>query len=134
MGVAVPADDIFRVYNLYRETALWVWFDWAVPDKPKLVRREQRTELDHEEIYRLLDAGYKVGAIAEMMNTHRPSIHYVAKKWQDGIPIGPRKPRVYADHPAVVQDLRMGRPVAEIVARHNISRTMVYKIKQRYQV
>jgi len=132
MAWSVRDKDILTVYNQFRESgAVWVWWDW--PQEPKAKKFSEGKALDHDLLYEKFSAGMSSSEVADELDLLRPSVHYVYQKWQAGEPPN-RKPRAIVDHSAVVQDLRLGRPVADIVAEHKCSRAMIYKIKGKYKV
>lgn len=129
VGIAVPHDRVFEIYNQIRQTALWVWFDW--PQKKNSSTRitgQPRQYLDHAELYQRFEQGQTPQEIALLLSAHLNSIIYVYNKWKDGLAPG-RKSRNKADHFLVLEDLRRGLSIPELVEKHNISRTMIYKIR-----
>lgn len=132
MAVAVPHDQVWTVYRHFQQTAIWTWWSWPRDSTQRPAPRNQR-ELDHADLYQRFDQGHSVKKVAQDLNLLSNSVAYVYKKWQDGQP-PVRKPRKQVDHAAVAEDLRMGRSVADIVREYDISRTMVYKIGQRFRV
>lgn len=130
MAVAVPADRILEVYNQFRTTAEWVWVHWPTGETSTTPRRSIR-ELDHALLYNLFDQGLKIKQVSDKLEVSVQSVTYVYHKWEDGRPPTRQRSRDI-NQESVAQDIRLGDPVAEIARRYDISRTMVYKIKQKF--
>ena len=128
MAVAVPKEDIYRVYNEYRRTAEWVWMNWPTEIKTPRSLRTIR-ELDHAEIYQLFDHGFTARQVADKMNLSIQSVGYVHGKWSTGLP-AQRRTRKTQDREAVLQDLRSGMRVIEVAKKYDCSRTQIYKIQR----
>jgi len=133
MAVAVPADHIFRVYQEFRETADWVWVHWPTGEDQTTPRRSIK-DLDHAHLYTLFDQGRTARQVSADLDISLQSVVYVYQKWEDGKPPTKRQRSRDFDHSQVLQDIRLGDPIAEIARRYDISRTMVYKVKQKSAV
>lgn len=132
MAWVVPEKDILKTYNYFRsQGAEWLWWDWPVESKPK--KYSQGKMLDHADLYERFESGQTVSQVADALDLLRPSVHYVYKKWQAGHS-SERRAKVPVDHEMIVQDLRMGRKVADMVQDYGCSRTMIYKIKGKYRI
>lgn len=128
MAVAVPKDDIYRVYNQYRTTAEWVWMNWPTDIKTPRSLKTIR-ELDHAEIYQLFDHGLTKRQVADKMDLSIQSVTYVYSKWITGRP-PERAPRKTQDREAVLRDLRSGMRVIDVAKKYDCSRTQIYNIQR----
>lgn len=136
MAWAVPHNKIIECYREFAKTADWVWYDLPKPrSKAAQIEERKQNVLDHAELYQLFEQGKTSVEIARSMNVLEQSVHYVYKKWKNGLPPAKnRKPRILVNHDHVADDLRLGTPVDQLVQKYNISKTMIYKIKGKYQI
>jgi hypothetical protein len=132
MAVAVPADHMFHVYQEFRTTAEWVWVHWHTGAAQTTPLRSIR-ELDHAHLYSLFEQGQTKKQVSDALDISFQSVAYVYNKWEDGRP-AKRQRNVTVDQESVAQDIKLGHGISDIARRYDISRTMVYKIKQKHGV
>jgi transposase len=131
MAVAVPADHMFRVYQEFRKTAEWVWISFP-QDSLKKPTKTLR-DLDHEHLYSLFDTGLTARQVATQLDLSVQSVNYVYKKWELGRPVQ-SKNRKNIDHESVAQDIRLGHKICDIAQRYDVSRTVIYNVKKKFEI
>jgi hypothetical protein len=85
MCATVPADEIMFWLRVYRESgAAFTWWNTPQDRAVRAVNPEasNRRRTDHDQVFRLLDAGLTRTAICEQLDLPMPNLMYIAKKWQ----------------------------------------------------
>jgi hypothetical protein len=125
--------EVMHWIRVYRAAgAEYTWWNTPVnraqravnPDAGKTPRRQ----LDHAEVYRLLDSGKDKKAIAKLLNFPIENIDYVVKKWRNGVPLYEKwaKPRI--DAAALLRDYQAGATPRELADKYTTALAYVYKL------
>lgn len=130
MAVAVPADQVFSVYQEFRRSADWVWMNF--PQESSKPGRTVR-DLDHSYLYTFFDRGFTARQVSEELDLSVQSVVYVYKKWQAG-KSPTQKRRKNIDHESVAQDIRLGHNIMDIARRYDVSRTVIYNVKKKFEI
>lgn len=130
---AVPLHEVLAWIKVYKESgAAYTWWNSPVDRAQRAVNplagKRTRRQLDHAEVYRLLESGKTCTEISKQLNFPRENIHYVVKKWELGVPLNGKfqKPRI--DAVALVSDYRGGATAAALADKYTTSQAYVYKL------
>jgi hypothetical protein len=83
MCAAVPMEEVMAWIQVYKNHgAAFTW--WHTPEDRavRAVKLASRRRTDHEQVFRLLDAGLTRTAICEQLDLPMPNLDYIARKWQ----------------------------------------------------
>lgn len=133
IAAAVPINQVMAwIAQAKNSGATYTW--WKTPSDKSVrasVVRPQRRQLDHNEVYKLLDAGLTRSEIAAKLEYPVNNIDYVFKKWEKGLHLVDRKPFLNVDE--IFAAHRSGVSVREISEIHNTSPAYVYRMLGRYR-
>jgi len=128
---AVPLAEVLHWLDVYREHgAAYTW--WNTPlDRAVRAREERpkRRQLDHAQVYAMLDQGMKPIEIGRALDFPTPNIDYVAKKWRLGMPLKHR--RAFVDQDALLDAARDGASVSDLALKFSVSPAYVYSVLQK---
>ena len=83
MCAAVPMHEVTHWLRVYRESgAVFTWWNTPQDVAVRAVKSAARRRTDHEQVFRLLDAGLTRTAICEQLDLPMPNLDYIARKWQ----------------------------------------------------
>jgi Mor family transcriptional regulator len=93
-----------------------------------LAGRRPRRQLDHAQVYQMLDAGKDRKEISKLLDFPTENIDYVIKKWRAGLPLYEKfqKPRI--DAKALMKDFRGGATPKQLADQYNTALAYVYKL------
>ena len=138
-GIAcqVPDHEILDMLRKFKAGgAEWTW--WAYEgeavfrNKYKPDERPANGKLDHAEIYRRLDAGESMAAMAREFGVTETAIHYVRRKWARGAPAVQHRAIDPEVREQIIQDIKVGElAFTEIADKYNTTRATVSKWAQR---
>lgn len=128
VAAAVPMDQIMSWIKTARASgAAFTW--WKTPeDKSQRDTnlRSARNQLDHAKIYQLLDQGLTRNQIALQLNYPRNNVDYVARKWENEIPL--TKQQTWANKIEMIEDFRSGIPVILLAEKYKKSPSYIHKV------
>jgi hypothetical protein len=130
---AVPMHEVMhwlKVYQAHGATYTW----WNTPKDSSQravvtdVAKPARRQLDHAEVYRMLDAGLARNQIAEQLCFPKENIDYVVKKWRAGLPLYEKwaKPRI--DAAALFKEYSAGASPKELADKYTTALAYVYRL------
>jgi len=128
MAVAVPLDQVLQVLREFKTRAKWVWFTTGTPAARRSSNLQSVRDLDYQDIYALFDQNMTIREVSDQLRVSPQGLLYVFRRWQQGLP-PQRQRRPATDREQVRRDLQAGMTVTQVADRHNISRTMIYKIR-----
>jgi len=130
---AVPMHEITHWLRMYKEHgAVFTWWNTPVNSAQRAIDpmagKRQRRQLDHAQVYKMLDAGKTSKEIAQALDFPRENIDYVFKKWKNSVPLDVKyqKPRI--DAVALVRDYHAGASPKELADQYNTAVAYVYKL------
>lgn len=133
LASAVPITEMLHWVQVYKQAgAAYTWWNPPVNRAQRagnpLAGKRPRRQLDHAEVYALLDGGKNRIEISKHMNFPPENIDYVIRKWRAGIPLYEKfqKPRI--DAPALVQDYKAGASPRELADKYTTALAYVYKL------
>ena len=128
---AVPMDQVLHWIRVYKDHgAAYVW--WHTPQNRAVRARDvrpQRRQLNHSQVYDMLDAGMKPIDIGRALNFPTPNIDYVAKKWRQGIALKDRP--AFLDKDRLFEQSRAGVPVSELSRLFGVSPAYIYNLLKK---
>jgi len=140
MAVCAPTKKMLWYVNEFRRSgALWTWYHTpeTVAEPKNKPADNGNTHLDHEQLYRLFDAGMTPTQVARELGLALPSVGYVSKKWRDGKPAKKVRGRTTGARQLnkleIITDLRAGMTVSEVSLKFDCSRQSVYNIISAYR-
>lgn len=131
IAAAVPMHEITHWLRVYKEHgAVFTW--WHIPTNKNIrsvSEKPRRRQLDHAQVYKMLDKGMKPIEIGKALDFPTPNIDYVVKKWRRGDVLKPRNPHV--DKEELFELSRKGVPVSELSQRFDVSPAYIYDLIKR---
>ena len=83
MCAAVPMSEVLYWLQVYKEHgAAFTWWNTPQDLAVRAAKIAVRRRTDHEQVFKLLDAGLTKTAICEQLDLPMPNLDYIAKKWQ----------------------------------------------------
>lgn len=133
IAAAVPMNEVLAwIAQAKAAGAAYTWWKTPSDKSPRaVVEIPRRRQLDHAEVYRLLDQGLSRKEIADRLGYPEPNVYYVSKKWAKGIPVDTRS--VWASRPEMIEDFRSGIPVSLLAAKYKKSPSYIHKVVKAYR-
>jgi hypothetical protein len=134
VAAAVPMHEITHWLRVYKEHgAVFTWWNTPVNSAQRAADpsagRRLRRQLDHAQVYKMLDAGKTSKEIAKSLDFPRENINYVVKKWRRGEILKDRKPHVNQEE--LFELSRKGVPVSELSQIFDVSPAYIYDLIKR---
>lgn len=83
MCAAVPMDEVVKWVQIYKNHgAAFTWWNAPQDVAVRAAKAVNRRRTDHEQVFRLLDAGLTRTAICEQLDLPMPNLDYIVKKWE----------------------------------------------------
>jgi Mor family transcriptional regulator len=128
---AVPMHEVVQWIKIYQaHGATYTWWNTPVNRAARAVSTDKpkRRQLDHAQVYKMLDAGRTLPEIAQQLDFPIENIRYVVKKWTAGLPLYEKwaKPRI--DAAAMLGDYLAGASPKELADKYTTALAYVYKL------
>jgi hypothetical protein len=112
--------------------AVFTWWNTHVNKAMRavdpLAGKKPRRQLDHAQVYKMLDAGKTRNQIAEIMDFPKENIDYVIKKWRLGQSLDTKHQKPRIDVPALIRDYDSGSTANQLAQQYDTTPAYVYKL------
>lgn len=133
LAMAVPFHQVLQWQRQFRNSgAAYIWWNTPVNRAARAADtsagKPNRRQLDHANVYKMLDAGKTLPEIVKQLDFPRENIAYVVKKWKTGLPLYEKfaKPRI--DAAAMLRDYLSGASPKELADKYTTAVSYVYRL------